>query len=44
MCSSPWGHKESDVTEQLNDENKQFWGEVEIEVGVKTILRSRGQF
>ena len=44
MCSSPWGHKESDVTEQLNDENKQFWGEVEIEVGLKIILRSRGQF
>ena len=44
MCSSPWGHKESDVTEQLNDENKQFWGGVEIEVGVKIILRSRGQF
>ena len=44
MCSSPWSHKESDVTEQLNDENKQFWGEVEIEVGVKIILRSRGQF
>ena len=43
-CYSPWGRKESDVTEQLNDDNKQFLGEVEIEVGVKIILRSRGQF
>ena len=28
------------MTEQLNDDNKQFWGEVEIEVGVQIILRS----
>ena len=22
-CCSPWGHKESDTTEQMNDDNKE---------------------
>ena len=24
-CWSPWGHKESDTTEQLNNSNRDFW-------------------
>ena len=24
MCCSPWGHKESDTTEQLNNDNPNF--------------------
>ena len=24
MCCSPWGHKESDMTEQLNNNNPTF--------------------
>ena len=32
MCS-PWGHKESDMTEQLNNNNKGIWDPFTLPAG-----------
>ena len=32
MCCSPWGHKESDTTEQLNNKNKDRSAETKLVV------------
>ena len=36
-CCSPWGHKESDTTEQLNNDNNHFSPLVSISLFSKSV-------
>ena len=40
VCCSPWGHKESDMTERLNNNNESSW--VKINLNTHARMRTDG--
>ena len=44
MCYSPWGHKESDATKRLNNNNNGIWVQIKSEVsGFRDAKQKVGQ-
>ena len=38
-CCSPWGHKESDTAERLNNNNKIDWSDLAVQGTLKSLLQ-----